>query len=32
MKALGAGGGSRKSLNVIRGNHFGEVTFKGRIG
>ena len=31
MKALGAGG-SRKSLNVIRGNHFGEVTFKGRIG
>ena len=25
-------GGSRKSLNVIRGNHFGEVTFKGQIG
>ena len=26
------GGGSRKSSNVIRGDHFSEVTFKGRIG
>ena len=26
------GGGLRKSSNVIRGDHFSEVTFKGRIG
>ena len=26
------GGGSRKSSNVIRGDHFSEVTFKGGIG
>ena len=26
------GGGSRKSSNLIRGNHLSEVTFKGRIG
>ena len=25
----GGGGGSRKSSNVIRGDHFSEVTFKG---
>ena len=25
-------GGSQKSSNVIRGDHFSEVTFKGRIG
>ena len=29
---IGGGGGLRKSSNVIRGNHFSEVTFKGRIG
>ena len=27
-----AGGGSRKSSNVVRGDHFSEVTFKGGIG
>ena len=26
------GGGSRKSSNVIKGDHFSEVTFKGGIG
>ena len=26
------GGGSRKSSNVVRGDHFSEVTFKGGIG
>ena len=26
------GGGPRKSSNVIRGDHFSEVTFKGGIG
>ena len=26
------GGGSRKSSNVIRGDHFSELTFKGVIG
>ena len=31
MKTWG-GGGSRKSSNVIRGDHFREVTFKGGIG
>ena len=29
---MGGGGGSRKSSNVIRGDHFSEVTFKGGIG
>ena len=28
----GGGRGSRKSSKVIRGDHFGEVTFKGGIG
>ena len=28
----GEGGGSRKSSNVVRGDHFSEVTFKGGIG
>ena len=28
----GGGEGSRKSSNVIRGDHFSEVTFKGGIG
>ena len=31
MKTWG-GGESRKSSNVIRGDHFSEVTFKGGIG
>ena len=31
MKILG-GGGSRKSSIDVRGDHFIEVTFKGRIG
>ena len=28
----GGGRGSRKSSSVFRGDHFSEVTFKGRIG
>ena len=28
----GVGGGSRKSSNVIRGDHFSEVTFTGGMG
>ena len=31
MKTLGGGGGSRKSSDVIRGDHFGKVTVKGGI-
>ena len=26
------GGGSKKSSKVVRGGHFSEVTFKGKIG
>ena len=32
LKNEDMGEGSRKSSNVIRGNHLSEVTFKGRIG
>ena len=28
---IGGGGGSRKSSNLIRGDHFGKVTVKGGI-
>ena len=32
MGGEGGGGESRKSSNVIRGDHFSKVTFKGGIG